>query len=161
MKKIIAFSGLFLLCFHFLFAQLQQEITSAKAPLGGTVFFQNNKRLSMRQLYDITSNNPLALEEIKTARANNTLGTVFGYIGGALIGWPLGTALGGGKPNWTLAAVGAGFISAGIPISISSMKHARKGVAIYNQGLNNKTGRLRPEYRLGITANSIGLKINL
>ncbi len=160
MKKIIAFSAMFLLCFHSLFAQLQQEITSAKAPLGGTVFFQNNKKLSMKQLYDITNSNPQALEQIKTARASNSFSTVLGYIGGALVGWPLGTAIGGGKPNWTLAADGAGFIGVAIPISISSMKHAKKGVAIYNQGLNNKTGRLRPDYRLGITANSVGLKIS-
>ena len=35
--------------------------------------------------------------------------------GGFLIGWPLGTALAGGDPNWTLAAIGAGCVAIAIP----------------------------------------------
>lgn len=43
---------------------------------------------------------------------------VLGFAGGALIGWPLGTALGGGDPEWYLAGIGAVLVGGAIALEI-------------------------------------------
>lgn len=48
----------------------------------------------------------------------NVTAQVLAGIGGALVGWQLGTYVGGGEPEWTLAAVGGGLIAVAIPLEI-------------------------------------------
>ena len=95
---------------------------------------------------------------MKIAKSNYDIGTVFGFAGGFLVGWPLGTALGGGEPNWTLAGIGAGLIVVSIPFSTSYTKHAKKAVGIYNTGLS-QTGLRKIDFNLGLTCNGIGIKM--
>jgi hypothetical protein len=124
----------------------------------GTVFQQNGKYLTPRQLVDITAVNPDALAEMKKAKANYSAGMVFSYIGGFMIGWPIGTALAGGEPEWAMAGIGAGFIVVSIPFSTAYSRHARNGAEIYNRSLNY-SGTVQPEYRLRLMASGIGLQI--
>ncbi len=123
----------------------------------GTVFQQNGKNLTPRQLVNITQANQEAYSEMRIAKRNYDFGYIIGFSGGFLVGWPIGTSLGGGDPNWTLAAIGAGLIVVSIPFSTGYTKHAKKAVAIYNKSL--KTSYLsKPELRIGLTYNGIGLK---
>lgn len=48
------------------------------------------------------------MDKVKT---RTTVVSVFSYAGGFMIGWPIGTAIAGGDPNWSLAGVGAGLIT--------------------------------------------------
>ena len=56
---------------------------------------------------------------------------VFGFSGGALIGWPLGTAIAGGDPVWYLAGIGAGLIGVGVLFEILGKKQC--GGYVYQQ----------------------------
>ena len=60
---------------------------------------------------------------------------ILSYAGGFMIGWPIGTAIGGGKPAWALAGIGGGLVAVAIPLSISSNKKMETAVRQYNAGL--------------------------
>src|SRR5580765_2703743 len=93
---------------------------------------------------EMMTNSPEAFEEMKKAKTNRAFSNVLGAIGGALVGFPVGQAIGGGDPNWTLAAVGGGLIAVSIPFAIAYKKHAGKAVSIYN-AKNYKTSFLEFE----------------
>jgi hypothetical protein len=95
---------------------------------------------------------------MKIAKSNYDVGFVFGFSGGCLVGWPVGTAVAGGKPNWTLAGIGAGFIVVSIPFSSAYTKHAKNAVKIYNNGLK-QTGFNNIDLNIGLTCNGIGVKV--
>ncbi len=124
----------------------------------GTVFIQNGKMLKVRQLMEITKSNPDAYAKMKVANTNNGAATAFAIGGGFLIGWPLGTALAGGDPNWVLVGVGAGLIAISIPFSIGFSKNAKEAVSIYNRGLIiPETTKVKLNF--GISNNGIGIRV--
>lgn len=125
----------------------------------GTVFRQHGKILTVRQLQEITRSNSKAYNEMKIANSNATGSFIFGFAGGALIGWPIGSAIGGGKPNWALAGIGAGLVVLSIPFSVGYTKHAKSAVRIYNAGLK-PIALNKFELIMGLTSNGIGAKIN-
>lgn len=84
---------------------------------GGYQFYQADGQLNMKQLQKIMKTNEQAYKKLRSGRSSNTMATILGYTGGFLIGWPLGTAIGGGDPNWTMAGIGAGLAAVSIPLS--------------------------------------------
>ncbi len=69
----------------------------------------------MLQLVKTMEPNEQAYKEIKAAQSTYTLAIIVGGVGGFMVGWPLGTALSGGEPNWIFAGIGAGLIVISIP----------------------------------------------
>jgi outer membrane lipoprotein SlyB len=128
---------------------------------GGYQYTQNGNKLSMGELVKAMESNSEALIFMKKAKSNTVLATIFGGAGGALIGFPIGTALGGGDANWTLAGIGAGLIAIGIPISSGVNKNTKKAVDLYNSSLNSTSFfEFKPEFKIVTTANGIGLSMN-
>lgn len=125
----------------------------------GTVFTQYGKVLKVNQLLDITKSNPEAYAKMKIAKTNNGAATVFAIAGGFLIGWPLGTAMGGGEPNWVLAGVGAGLVAICIPFSIGYTKNAKEAVRIYNSGLPAAEPR-KVSLNFGVSNHGVGIRVN-
>ena len=124
----------------------------------GAVFTQYGKALKVRQLLEITQSNPEAFKVMKQAKSNFDVGYAFSFAGGALVGWTLGTALGGGEPNWAVAGVGAGLIGVSIPFSSAYAKHARNAVRIYNDKLNH-VGMQKVDVRFGLAGNGLALRL--
>lgn len=127
---IIIFSALFL-SFQYSGAQ---HIRIEKTGLG-TVFYQNNRLLSMSDLTNVVKKNDEAYSLIKKAKNNNVISQVIGGIGGFTIGWQLGAALAGSQMNYKFLALGVGIILVSIPVSIKSRKQTQKAVDIYNSEL--------------------------
>jgi len=125
----------------------------------GTVFRYKGKNQTPKQLLDLMAPIPEAQKEMEIARSNNTTSAIFGTIGGFLIGWPLGTAIGGGDPNWTLAAIGAGALVISIPFSSAYNRHARNAVALFNNSQRH-SGLDGPELHIGMTGNGMGLRLS-
>ncbi|MBL7798144.1 MAG: hypothetical protein JNJ90_16750 [Saprospiraceae bacterium] len=125
----------------------------------GTVFRYKGKNQTPKQLLDLMAPIPEAYKEMEIARSNNTAGTIFGAIGGFMVGWQLGSAIGGGDPNWSLAAVGAGVIVISIPFSTAYTRHAKNAVALYN-GSQRHSALDGPELHLGMTGNGMGLRLS-
>ena len=89
--------------------------------------------VSPKQVTDIMRDDPLASAEFKKARSSYSAAGVFGFVGGALIGFPIGTAIAGGEPEWGLAVAGGALIIASIPLSKAFRRHAEGAVDLYNK----------------------------
>ncbi len=152
---------LILLCALFLIganalAQSQDSIKVEKR--WGTVFTQNGKVLKPRQLLEITHVNPEAYQAMKQAKKNFDAGVTIGFIGGFMVGYPCGTAIAGGDPEWALAGIGAGLIALSIPFSTAYVKHTKRAVEIYNGTLITETKEVA-QINFGATSAGIGLKV--
>ncbi|MBS2210241.1 hypothetical protein KEM09_02445 [Carboxylicivirga mesophila] len=137
-------------------AQSQDSISVEKR--WGTVFTQNGKVLKPRQLLEITHKSPEAYQSMLQAKKNYDAGAVIGFIGGFMVGWPCGTALAGGDPEWAMAGIGAGLIAISIPFSTAYVKHTKRAVAIYNGTLINETKEVA-QINFGATSAGIGVKV--
>jgi hypothetical protein len=155
MKKVIIVCALISFTFN-LFGQNPSDSIQIKKRLS-PVFQQNGKTLTPTQLMSITKSNPDAYAEMKIANKNYVASLFFQIPGGFLIGYPIGTAIGGGDPNWTMAAIGAGLVIVAIPLISGYNKHATNGVNIYNKGL--KVSPIHSSLSLGFSANGIGLRV--
>ena len=132
-----------------------------KKVFGGYKYMQNEKPMSMRGLIKAMELNADAYQLIKKASTNNTLANILGGAGGALIGFPIGTSLGGGDANWALAGIGAGLIVVSIPISSSLHKNAKQAVDIYNASLNETSFyHFKPKFNMIANQHGIGLSMN-
>ncbi len=123
-------------------------------------YYQNGNMLNVKQLAQVVKSNQQAYDKVQSAQGNNTLANILSIPGGFLIGWPLGTAIAGGEPNWLLAGVGAGLIAIAIPVSITAKNQAAEGVRLYNNSLGNQTffeKQQKPSINLGITHNGVGV----
>ncbi len=156
MKKVF-FIGIFLMMVFSSFGQNNGDSIEIKKVFG-TVFRQNGNNLTPKQLLDITQTNAEAFEEMKIAKSNYDVGFIFGFAGGLFIGWPAGTAIAGGEPNWTLAGIGTGLILISIPSSAAYTKHAKIAVRIYNNGLKT-SGVNNLDLKIGLAYNGVGLKM--
>jgi len=130
-----------------------------KKVFGGYLFYQNDKRLNMSQVVKAMQPNEQAYKEIKAAQSTYTLSVVLGGAGGFLVGWPLGTALGGGDPEWIMVGIGAGLIVVSIPVTQKFNKQAKSAVHTYNAGVKTSSIISKPELRIGLSGSGIGLNI--
>jgi len=123
---------------------------------------RNEKKLNPKQLLAIMQGNPESYQIMKVAKSNYDVGNVFGFAGGAVVGWQLGALAGGGgrKANWTSVGIGGALIVAGLPFLSVYLKHAKKAVASYNNGLN-RVGYREIFICPSITSNGIGLTVSL
>jgi len=155
-KLTLLFVGLILSLSINLKAQKQEPIKVEKR--FGTVFTQNGKVLKPRQLLELTEDNPEAFKSMLQAKKNYDAGMVFGAIGGFMVGWPCGTAIAGGDPEWALAGIGAGLIAISIPFSTAYVKHTKNAVSYYNNSLTTVKEDVA-QINIGLTGSGIGLKV--
>ncbi len=128
---------------------------------GGYNFRLNGETINVNNMQVLMQNNTEALKYLKKAKTTNGFLSVISYAGGFLIGYPLGTLIGGGEPNWMLAAVGCGLVAIAIPISSSVKSNARKAVSIYNSGLSGTSYRSTETYNLHLSYSQNGLGLCL
>ncbi|MDG1145265.1 MAG: hypothetical protein P8N54_02130 [Flavobacteriales bacterium] len=137
-----------------------QQIEMKKV-FGGYKYTQNGTQMQMKDLVKIMESNKQSYDFIKKAQSNNTMALFFGCAGGYLVGWPIGTAMGGGEPNWTLAGIGAGLIAISIPFSSGANKNTKQAMELYNSSLNlTSFYEFKPEFKFLANANGIGLSMN-
>ena len=141
----------------FAFGQTAADSISMKKAFGGYQFYHGVKRLNMNQLVNTMKPNEQAYSQIKSAQSTYTLATIMGGVGGFMVGWPIGTAIGGGEPNWVMAGIGAGLIVFSIPLSQNFNKKAKQAVDTYNLGLKTSSLWDKSELRLSMTENGVGL----
>lgn len=108
------------------------DTISIKKVSGAYQFYQGDNRLNTKQFKNRVKPNEQAYRFVKSAQTTSAVSTILAYAGGFMIGWPIGTALAGGDPNWAIAGVGAGLIVVAIPIGQKSKKQIRRAVNIYN-----------------------------
>lgn len=114
-----------------------QQITVYKT-FGGFRFERDSVVISPRMVLETMKDNPLAYAEFKKAKTNLDAASVIGFAGGLLIGFPIGTAIAGGNPEWGLAAGGLGLILASIPFTSAFKNHALNALDNYNGSLSSR-----------------------
>lgn len=122
-----------------------QKIEMEKV-FGGYQFKQNDKTLLLKDMKEIMKENNEALALIQSAKTNQTWALVLGTAGGALVGFPIGTAIGGGDPEWALAGAGAALIVATIPIVKGFNRKTKKAVELYNAGVSTTSYQFQPTF---------------
>lgn len=159
MKRIAIIISLVTISYAFTFGQTSTDSISMKKVFGGYQFYQGDKRLNMNQLVNAMKPNEKAYNQIKSAQSTYTLATIIGGVGGFMVGWPIGTAIGGGEPNWTMAGIGAGLIVVSIPISQKFNKQAKQAVDTFNSGLQTSSFWEKSELRFSMNGNGVGLTL--
>jgi hypothetical protein len=159
MRKSLILTTLLVLSFNFSFGQIVTDSISVQKVFGGYNFYQGAKRLSINELKNAMKLNDQAYREMKSAQSANIFATIIGGVGGFMVGWPIGTAIGGGDPNWVMAGIGAGLIVVSIPISQKFNKHAKRAVHIFNNGLKTSTFWQRNELRYSMSKDGVGLAL--
>ncbi len=127
---------------------------------GGIQFYQNEVRLKMPQIKTILKSNELAYNKFKTAQGARAISNILSFSGGLLVGWPIGTAISGDKPNWIPAVIGTGIWAFAIPIAISANKQLGLAIDQYNQGIPNTFSQRKPEVHLAVQGDGVGITIN-
>lgn len=137
-----------------------QKIEMEKV-FGGYKYTQNGDNLSLSELTKTVKANTKSFQLIKKAKTKAVFGMILGGIGGGLTGYPIGTAIGGGEPNWTLAAIGAGCLAIALPLGNSADKNIKQSVELYNSSLNPSTfNNAKTEFKIIGNTNGIGLAMN-
>jgi hypothetical protein len=155
-----------LICLIFIFCNPIMSQTSAdtiviKKLLGGYRYEMNGRNLRPVEVMEQIHENKQAFHLMQKARTGNGFASALSYAGGFLIGWPIGTAAGGGDAQWGMAAIGAGLVLVAIPISIQSNKNARKAVQTYNSRKKGLSFRKPFETELRFNGNAIGMILKL
>lgn len=136
-----------------------QKITIKKS-WGSNICSIDGKKLKMSELVTLMKENTQNFKLISKAKKNYTAASIFGAAGGALVGWPIGTSVGGGEPNWTLAGIGAGLIAISLPFNSKYNKSVKDAVDLYNSA-TNKTSHyeFQPRFQLNTSSNGIGVSL--
>lgn len=131
-----------------------------KKVFGGYTFSQNEKNLTVKQMQEVMKSNQQAFDLVTSAKTNQIWGTILGTAGGALVGFPIGTAIGGGDPEWALAGAGVALIVASIPIVNGFNKKMKSAVELYNAGLPQVSSNFQPEINLNFKGLGLGISMN-
>lgn len=126
----------------------------------GYEFKQGEQELTWKELLSKTESIPESYDLIKKAKSQSILSKIFGFTGGALIGIPVGQAIGNGEVNWVLAIAGGALTGVTIHLSSRSNINLKEGVSTYNS--KNKTSFLndfQPEMSLIGNAGGLGLRV--
>jgi hypothetical protein len=124
----------------------------------GVQFRQHGKTLSPRKMLAIMKVDNTAYSEMLIAKSKYDLSLLFGIPGGFLIGWPIGTMVAGGVPNWRLAAVGAALIIISVKCTLSYTRHARIAAGYFNEGLRLEEGA-KTSVNFGLCDHGLGLTV--
>ncbi|QNM85467.1 hypothetical protein H9W90_14965 [Polaribacter pectinis] len=155
MKKVL----LAILLSVITFSSVNAQKIEMKKVFGGYTFSQNDKTITLNQMQEIVKDNQEAFDLVKSAKSNQTWGMVLGGIGGGLIGYPIGTAIGGGDPEWALAGVGVAFIVATIPIVKGFNRKTKKAVELYNADQPTASSNFQPQFNLNLKGMSMGISM--
>lgn len=126
----------------------------------GYEFTLDENRLSLNDLEVLFKENEQSLSYLSKAKSQNNFSQIISGIGGFLIGWPLGTAIAGGDPEWAMAGVGAGLVAVSIPIYIKSQNNAEKAVKFYNANRSLAKSYFKPNLSLVASSNMLGIKMS-
>ncbi len=115
----------------------------------GSSYEQRGVSLDQSDMLDKLSERPATQNDVQKAKTLQTVAVILGATGGALIGWPIGSAIGGNPhPTWILAGIGAGVIVVSIPFSMGASSSVSDAVKAHNDTFASHKSSKRQESSL-------------
>jgi len=152
--------GIFILILGLLISQsviAQSDTITAYEMRGGNYsFFINDTPLTKRKMLVLMKPVPEAFQEMRRSKSNSSMSNIMGFLGGFLIGFPLGTAARGGEPVWEMAGLGVIFIGFSIPLNRTAKKNAFRAVKYYNREICGKADPSASFVKFGMTRHGAG-----
>jgi len=145
------------------FGVFSQETDSIRvySNVWGVKFVRADTLLRPNQVLEAMEINSSSYSLMKSANNNYIVSQILALTGGFLIGWPIGTAMTDGIPNWAMAGAGAGLLIASIPISINFKKKAQSAINLHNQTIaGSNTWNFKPKYHFGLNGASVKLQVS-
>jgi|GEM_PF-1361319 len=116
--------------------------------------------LTYKELINMLNTNSETHALVKKHKSGRGGANVLGAIGGFMIGWPIGTSLGGGDPEWALLGAGVGLVAVAIPIESKANRNLEEAVNIYNNNIGLKMDKYHsPITTLSVSPTNFGLKV--
>ena len=124
-------------------------------------YVQSGRMLNSTELIYLLSSNKTSLKYLHNFRTLRGFSNAVSYSGGFCIGYPIGYVIAGYKMNWSLFAMGCGFVVFAIPISIASNNKLKLAINTYNKNVKTRSGLNQLDVKLGCTQNGIGITLTL
>jgi len=140
-------------------AQITEDKLYLKSNFWGNKFYKGDTIYSINGVLEELAVNEQPYNLMLKAKKDNSFAQIFGAAGGLLIGWPLGTALGGGEPKWYLAGIGVGFVAISIPLSINFKKKANQAIKDHYNLIGSTKSKYKPTYYMGMSSTGLQLRI--
>jgi hypothetical protein len=170
MKKLLAFSIIFVLLTHALVAQTKNdsiEIRKYFFGLGIRLKHDGKKIKTMRQMTNIMRPNPDATAYLKKAKLTRAIGLslclgAIAYIDAYNIYWIRTSRNMATTPNMNpnVPYIALGIVALSIPFNLSAGHNMKRAIKVYNAGVRKTAyNGLTPEYYLSVSVTSMGLTI--
>lgn len=104
----------------------------------GNKYTQNGKIIELDNLVKYLEDNRRTKKIMKNFKVHFYPSLILGAVGGALIGWPLGTSIGGNDANWNLAYAGIAAVAVGAYLAVRADSILYKGVKGHNDSFTKK-----------------------
>lgn len=129
----------------------------------GTKFYYQNNEIEEKYVLSGLSNNREILRRYVDGKSSHSTAKLISAVGGILIGWPIGTALGGGDPKWWLAGIGGGLtIFMAKPIYSKGSRKMQKALDLYNSSdYGMKLPPDKENVEISFRVNSAGIGIGI
>lgn len=127
----------------------------------GFRYRQAGRLLNVSDFKQILSKDKTSLKYFRNAQTLGGFAYAFSYTGGFCIGYPIGYAISGHQMNWSLFAMGCGFVMLAIPISIAGNNKLKMAVDTYNGNLKPRPDENQLDVKLGCTQHGIGITLTL
>lgn len=116
------------------FGQKKSDKLKLETGFFGNKYYKGVWSISRDKAFNYLSDNGEAYTLATKGEKLQKTSTIFSVIGGALIGFPLGSALGGAEdPRWYLAGIGGGIVLLSIPIYSAGNKKIHEAIEVYNE----------------------------
>lgn len=102
----------------------------------GNGYQQGGRDLDAEDMVEKLSQEPAAAPHVRRSQTLSTIALILAAAGGGLVGWPVGSKLGGDDdPPWELAYTGAGAVLLAVPLMLWGVSSFDRAVDAHNSAL--------------------------
>lgn len=113
--------------------------------------------MDIYRLGEVIESDSAAYSKFETGNSYYTLANVFSPVGGFAVGYPLGTQLSDGEPNWTLAYVGLGTMGIGLILALISQDYYDDAIDLYITNIGGGISHINHNSQPIFTSTGVGI----
>ena len=141
-----------------MFTQLSAQIESDLHSGQGDQFLQGITAFEPNHVFGVTKPAAEAQVAFKKTKTNHRAASALGFVGVALIGWPLATAATGGEPPWGMAAGGAGLVVIAL-LQGAFISNAGIAIKLHHKEQGSLARHQQPKLHFGMQSRGMGMSL--